>query len=145
MSPRFHQLAATQSNGHADDEVTRLLSVLAKLDVGDQLNILENLIAKQVSRVLRIPLDKLDIHQPLLDMGMDSLTGFELLTVIRTVLGVEISPMELMRGVSVNQLVRNFHGKLNFPEDMNDEDGQPNSQEEVEALLESLMPANNQM
>ena len=24
MSPRFHQLAATQSNGHADDEVTRL-------------------------------------------------------------------------------------------------------------------------
>ena len=78
-------------------------------------------------------------------MGMDSLTGFELLTVIRTVLGVEISPMELMRGVSVNQLVRNFHGKLNFPEDMNDEDGQPNSQEEVEALLESLMPANNQM
>jgi acyl carrier protein len=145
MSPRFHQLAATQSNGHVDDEVTRLLSVLAKLDVGDQLNILENLIAKQVSRVLRIPLDKLDIHQPLLDMGMDSLTGFELLTVIRTVLGVEISPMELMRGVSVNQLVRNFHGKLNFPEDMNDEDGQPNSREEIEALLESLMPANNQM
>jgi len=145
MSPRFHQLAAAQSNGHVDDEVTRLLSVLAKLDVVDQLNILENLIAKQVSRVLRIPLDKLDIHQPLLDMGMDSLTGFELLTVIRTVLGVEISPMELMRGVSVNQLVRNFHGKLNFPDDMNDEDGQPNSQEEVEALLESLMPADNVM
>jgi hypothetical protein len=42
-------------------------------------------------------------------------------------------------------LVRNFHGKLNFPEDMNTEDGQPNSQEEVEALLESLMPADNVM
>ena len=145
MSPRFQQLTSAQSDDYVDDEVTRLLSVLAKLDVVNQLNILENLIAKQVSRVLRIPLDKLDTHQSLLDMGMDSLTGFELLTVIRTVLGVEISPMELMRGVSVNQLVRNFHGKLNFPEDMNTEDGQPNSQEEVEALLESLMPADNVM
>ncbi|MEE2708080.1 MAG: beta-ketoacyl reductase, partial [Gemmatimonadota bacterium] len=141
-SPKFHQLVVSKNNGHVDDDVTRLLSVLAQLDEAGQLNVLENLIAKQVARVLRIPLAKLDIHQSLLDMGMDSLTGFELLTVIRTVLGVEVSPMELMRGVSIVQMVRNLHAKLNFPEAKTDKAAQQDSPEDVESLLESMMPAN---
>lgn len=142
ISPRFHDLAASQAIGQLDDEVTHLLSVLGQLDETNRLIVMEKMVAKQVARVLRIPHAKLDIQQPLLDMGMDSLTGFELLTVIKSVFGVEISPMELMRGISVMQLVRNLYGKLNFPESNSIENSSEENLEAVEAVLDSMMPAN---
>ena len=61
---------------------------------------------------------------------------------IQTVLGVEISPMELMRGVSVIQLARSLHDKLALQEVALPEDIEPESPDEVEALLESMIPAN---
>ena len=73
---------------------------------------------------------------------MDSLTGFELLTVIRTVLGVEISAMELIQGVSVVRLSRSLNNKLGFGETTPSEDATPITLDEVEAILESMMPAN---
>ncbi|MBT5874144.1 MAG: SDR family NAD(P)-dependent oxidoreductase, partial [Candidatus Latescibacteria bacterium] len=140
-SPRFRHLISAAHSGFADDRVTQLLATLSRLEEPDRMLILQNLVAKQVARVLRLPVAKVDLHQSLMDMGMDSLTGFELLTVIRTVLGVEISPMELMRGVSVIQLSRSLHDKLVLVEPENDSDGDPQTPDDVEALLTSMMPA----
>ena len=140
-SPRFHHLVSAVNNGHEDDRVSRLLRMLSRMDEGARMLVLQNLVAGQVARALRLPLDKLDVHQPLMDMGMDSLTGFELLTVIQSVLGVEISPMELMRGVSVVQLSRSLHDKLAPQEAVPPED-ETDSADELDALLESMIPAN---
>jgi NAD(P)-dependent dehydrogenase (short-subunit alcohol dehydrogenase family)/acyl carrier protein len=142
QSPRFRDLIATSDHEDADNRMSHILSVLGRLDETARIQTLQNLVARQVAGVLRLPLSRLDIHQPLLDMGMDSLTGFELLTIIRTALGVEISPMELMRGVSVAQLARSLHGKLTFPEVASGNGAAPCDPEEAEALLETMMPAN---
>jgi acyl carrier protein len=73
------------------------------------------LLAEEVAGVLRMPLARLDAHQPLSRMGVDSLITVELQVAIQNRFRVEVSALELMKGVSVAQLAQQILAKMNIP------------------------------
>ena len=67
-----------------------LLARLAAAEPGARARLLEEVLRAQVSQVLRIPEDKLDVDAPLTSLGMDSLMGLELRNRIEATLGITV-------------------------------------------------------
>ena len=73
------------------------------------------LLAEEIARVLRMPPARLDVHQPLSRLGVDSLITVELQVAIQSRFRTEISTLELMKGVGVAQLAQHILAKMNIP------------------------------
>jgi acyl transferase domain-containing protein/acyl-CoA synthetase (AMP-forming)/AMP-acid ligase II/acyl carrier protein len=78
----------------------------------DRPGLLEGYLRKQVSRVLRIPADKLDIEQPLNNLGIDSLMAVELRNHIEASLGIILPVAQLLQDPTISKLVTVLHDQL---------------------------------
>lgn len=76
------------------------------------------LLAEEIAKALRLPAAKLDLHEPLSRIGVDSLTAVELQMAIQSLFQIELSALELMRGVSIAQLARQILEKLKLPDEV---------------------------
>jgi len=102
-SPRFAQLV--KSSGESADTIDReLIEQLSALDIDQQHEMMALIISEQISSTLRIPVDNIDTHVSLVDLGMDSLLAVELQTGIRQRFGIELSTLELMKEDNVENL-----------------------------------------
>ncbi|MFP6613718.1 MAG: beta-ketoacyl synthase N-terminal-like domain-containing protein [Pirellulales bacterium] len=128
--------------------------------------VLEDYLLKQVSRVLRIPADEIDVEQPLNNLGIDSLMAVELRNHIEASLGVILPVAQLLQDPNISKLVTVLHTQLTTEaaplaiepsvcEAAGDNDGQDRisqaeaevalanvenlSEEEVDALLGKMM------
>ncbi len=78
-SPRLSRLMAAQrAEGGRPAGDRQLLARLAAAEPGARAAIAQEVIRAEVSQVLRIREDKLDVEAPLTTLGMDSLMGLEL-------------------------------------------------------------------
>ncbi|XVQ85310.1 SDR family NAD(P)-dependent oxidoreductase [Microbispora siamensis] len=75
-----------------------LLSLLAEMSYEQQYAYITEQITRLLSTVLLIPADQIAEDRRLDEYGLDSLMATELLTSIRGQFGIDIPPMELMRG-----------------------------------------------
>jgi acyl carrier protein len=80
----------------------------------DRQQLLEDYFREQIARVLEVPESELNVHQRLIDLGLDSLMAMELEYLIKTDLGVEISMVTFLQGPSIAQLVTDVLHSLNF-------------------------------
>jgi NADP-dependent 3-hydroxy acid dehydrogenase YdfG/acyl carrier protein len=136
-SPRFAHLTG-QLGGDADDSIA---GSLCGLPPQERLAMAEFMLAERVAQTLRIPAERIDVKQPLTDMGIDSLMAVELQIGINMTFGVELSALELTRGFSITQLATPLLERMGIssaplPDDSNgDLDVEGLSESELDAIL----------
>jgi myxalamid-type polyketide synthase MxaD len=89
----------------AGQNESRLRRRLLAAPADEQRRLLEYHLGEQLSLALRLPPSRLDVHQPITNLGFDSLMAVELRNRIQTDLGVVLPVVQLLQGPSVAQLV----------------------------------------
>ncbi|BBM86385.1 type I polyketide synthase [Candidatus Uabimicrobium amorphum] len=90
----------------------RLSSSMAHLSQEQHQEHIENIIKKILSKILQLPTAKIDIHQKLNQLGIDSLMTVELKTFIGEETGIELSNVELMGATTVAELSKLLMSKI---------------------------------
>ena len=62
----------------------------------------------QVARTLRVAPEKVDVERPIVDLGLDSLMGIELATIIEQDCAITLPSLATSREITVNRLVRDI-------------------------------------
>jgi phthiocerol/phenolphthiocerol synthesis type-I polyketide synthase C len=104
-SPKFKELArqageSTLDDDHSDD----IQKLIQELSHEELLNNFSMTLRNEVSEILRIAPEKIDINQSLYDLGMDSLMGVELMVALESRFGVRLSVMALSESPSIIKL-----------------------------------------
>jgi NADPH:quinone reductase-like Zn-dependent oxidoreductase/acyl carrier protein len=108
----------------------------------NRLEILEGRLREHVAGVLRLTAARIDVDQPLVTMGIDSLMAVELKNRVERELGVAIPLLQLIKGPSVRDLARSLLGSMTGEEGESPETGRKGSAsggEEGKSLLLSLL------
>ena len=112
QSSRFgHLISESGAAGSAADALRQDLLAAAP---EDRDAVMTALVADEIGKVLRIPAGKLEVHEPLSRVGIDSLTAVELQVALQSQFQIEVSSLELMKGISVAQLASTILTKLNI-------------------------------
>lgn len=99
---RFEDLVRSAGSGQSASGALR--AELAALAVEQRLEVFTYLLAEQVSAVLGVPSESLDVETPLAELGMDSLMGVELSARIDSTLDLEVPALEFTRGGGLSHL-----------------------------------------
>jgi acyl transferase domain-containing protein/acyl carrier protein len=142
-SPRLSRLLAaqrTQGAGTAGD--SELLSRLSASDPAARVALVQEAIRKEVSQVLHIAEDQLDVEAPLTTLGMDSLMGLELRNRIEAVLRVTLPVTQLWKYPTVTALSHHLAADkretASVPPRRVDVDPNPDSITEIEGMTSDL-------
>ena len=113
MSTPQYQLLV--NNGDGSDSVNG--DVDSQIDImsvaqDQRLAIIEDSLTSVIVKVFRIERNIIDKHKSLLDLGLDSLVSVEIRNWIQKNFDVEISLMELMKGISIAELVKKIDLEL---------------------------------
>ena len=115
------------------------VSVLANLQAanpGARRGLLDALLADQVLRVLALPSgQKVDPHETLLNLGMDSLMAMELRNRIQTTVGVRVVVSDLLEGASLTDLSRIVMSQIAFDDGQSQAAGAEGTMEWEEGQL----------
>jgi thioesterase domain-containing protein/acyl carrier protein len=95
-----------------EKRAVRVHGTLLSVEAEERRHLLESLIREQVGRATGIDPSKLDLHQPLQSLGMDSLMGIELKNRLEGDLGVVVPVVRLLEGPSIGDLVALVHEQL---------------------------------
>jgi aryl carrier-like protein len=122
VPPRFQDLyiAARDRSDQGRADGTPLRSRLLQAERSARKEMLQEVVADKVAKILGTTVAKMDVNQSITDMGLDSLVGMELRNWIESELQVSISIVGLTQGLSVVQLTELVLGKI-FPEPEADE------------------------
>ena len=85
---------------------------VAETPIAERPRLIEEFISEQLSRVLRIDVDELDIHQSLGNLGIDSLMAVELRNHVQASLGIVIPVAQLLQDPSIAQLAQGILDQL---------------------------------
>jgi len=101
QSPRFTYLTEATPGDDGEGDSGSLVSALLAVDPAEREQFLSTQIRDLLARVLGMPPAKLDVEQPLLNLGIDSLMAVEIGNQIQAMVGVEVPMMKLMEGLSI--------------------------------------------
>lgn len=97
---------------HATDAPTLTRDMVAATAEEQRPGLIEEFISEQLSRVLRIDVEELDIHQSLGNLGIDSLMAVELRNHVQASLGIVIPVAQLLQDPSISQLAQGILDQL---------------------------------
>ena len=100
---------AGENNNH-EPQLTREMLLTMENDQRSQA--LSLYVEQQIAQVLGHPSLKLESHQPLHRLGIDSLTAVELKNRINADLGTSISPVVFLQGVPFGQLTNQIEAMM---------------------------------
>jgi acyl carrier protein len=120
-SPRFSMLRH-QLNGASSSEVnsTDLRRELDRMQPSELLLTLKKLLKDEIGSILRVAPDHLDENRPLMEVGMDSLMGVELMSALENSLGVSIPIVALSEGPTISRLAERLAHALRPPENIDE-------------------------
>jgi len=101
---RFQQLSQSLSSSHTSDHSPDLRRELELLEPPELIETLKGILREEISTILRVPAAKLDENKSLLEIGMDSLMGVELMTSLENSLGITIPMMALSEAPTIAKL-----------------------------------------
>jgi acyl carrier protein len=107
-SPLLSQLAREEADiplqaDHLGEKKDLTCDALLAAEPGERHQLLQSYLSEQVARVLGLSASKLDVQQPLSNLGLDSLMAVELKNRIAVDLGVNVPMVKFLEGPSVNQ------------------------------------------
>ncbi|MGH2340736.1 SDR family NAD(P)-dependent oxidoreductase [Segnochrobactraceae bacterium EtOH-i3] len=103
-TPLAEELPDADADEDAGESGIDLKERLAGLSRTDSVEIITQLLAGEISRILRLPAEEIDRHKPLAAIGMDSLLALELRIAAEQRLGVEIPLMSLANGATLTDI-----------------------------------------
>jgi len=112
QSSRFSSLLEGRGKTGQNARATVLLEALDGLESADQLAYLTNLVITGLSKVLKIPSEKIGPDNTLDNLGIDSLMLIELSLTILSEFGLNIPAAELPKYPTVTSLAGNIHERL---------------------------------
>ena len=116
-NPRFQMLQHLRGSGSGSaDSATDLRRELERMEPAELLETLKGLLKEEIGTILRVAPDKLDENRSLLEVGMDSLMGVELMTSLETNLGLSIPIMALSEGPTISRLAERLAHVIRPPE-----------------------------
>ena len=86
------------------DPHQQLLHKLAVLAPQERQDYMQGLLAEELARVLQLSVAQIDYQHNIMHLGIDSLMAVELQTTLQGKFALQISAMELIRGLSIAQL-----------------------------------------
>lgn len=95
-----------------DDDGEDFFSKISGLDDQETQSLISELLAKEISHILRLPIEKIDQNCSVYDLGMDSLMGMELLMAIEDKFNTKLPLMTLSEGGSIKKIAARIHDKL---------------------------------
>jgi myxalamid-type polyketide synthase MxaB len=98
--PLYEDLVEASAEGQARPDREAILSVPPQ----QRQSRLEDYLRAQISKVLQLPAEQFDVHEPLKALGLDSLMAIELKNLVETNLGVDIPAVKLLEGPSIAEL-----------------------------------------
>ena len=81
-----------------------------------------DIVTREISQILRMSADKIDVSSPVFDLGMDSLMGMELLMAIEERFKAKLPIMTLTEGGSINKIAEKIYAKMNDGTSQSDDD-----------------------
>lgn len=102
--------AAIDTSGEAEGD-GQLSALIEGLDHGAAVKTVTELLAAEISRILRLPADEIDPARPLTEIGMDSLMALELRMAAERRLGVDIPLLSLANGAALGDIARRIVDK----------------------------------
>ncbi|MEE9397814.1 MAG: SDR family NAD(P)-dependent oxidoreductase [Methylococcales bacterium] len=111
-SPRFSHLVSEHADLEPAVSTNKYIQQILAATADAKPKVVTDLIAEEVARILRLPIDKVEIDQSLANMGVDSLLAMELQTAIKQNFGVNISTLELMKGNTLAQIGTQIQEKI---------------------------------
>lgn len=111
-----YMLASTtkpqSQNGIVKQAEHELLQQLSTGSDATRAELLETYLAEKVAGVLRLPIARIDVEQPLTALGLDSLMAIELKNRIELELAVHIPIVAFLQGPSIRQFVAQLRDQL---------------------------------
>jgi acyl transferase domain-containing protein/acyl carrier protein/ubiquinone/menaquinone biosynthesis C-methylase UbiE len=101
VSPRFAHLTEAALTDDGGGGAASLVDALLAVDPAERQQFLSMQIRDQLARVLGMSPAKLDVEQPLLNLGLDSLMAVEIGNQIQAMADVEVPAMKFMEGLSI--------------------------------------------
>lgn len=89
-----------------------LLQKLAAADQEERQQLMEFYLSEKVANVLRLPLSRIDVQQPLTMLGLDSLMAIELKNKIELELSIHIPIITFLQGPSIQQFAAQLLAQL---------------------------------
>lgn len=102
---------STDADGLESAESGELLSLIEGMDHAAAVRKVGELLAADLSRILRLPADEIRPDRPLTELGMDSLMAVEMRIASEQRLGVEIPILSLANGATISEIARRIVDK----------------------------------
>jgi NAD(P)-dependent dehydrogenase (short-subunit alcohol dehydrogenase family)/acyl carrier protein len=102
--PRFSTLLSIESQGQGLDDHATIRTRILEAKPEKRSQTLELHLRDLLCKVLGMSPDKLSVQQPLADLGLDSLMAVEIVSQVRSSLGVEVPQMKFLEGINVEKL-----------------------------------------
>ncbi|MDQ7071356.1 MAG: beta-ketoacyl reductase, partial [Rhodobacterales bacterium] len=110
QAPKYQDLMNGPATG--DDRASHLAALLQDMDEVAQIEHVTGILAENIASVLRMQVERLDLAQPLADMGIDSLMMVDVQLAVEEGIGLEVTVMELSRGSSITRLAHALLARL---------------------------------
>ncbi|HLO89367.1 MAG TPA: SDR family NAD(P)-dependent oxidoreductase [Nostocaceae cyanobacterium] len=104
LAQLIQEQAEIQQQEEEQGKVSLTKNALLAAEPQERRQLLESYLHEQVARILRMPISKLDVQQPLTNLGLDSLMAIELKNQVENNLEVLIPVTKLLEGPSITQL-----------------------------------------
>lgn len=95
---------ASDKDSPASSEAGRMRAELLAVEPKERPQVAERFLREQMARVLRSSPDKIDVHQPLTSLGIDSLMAVELKNRVEAEMEITLPVTALLQGPTLSQL-----------------------------------------
>jgi acyl transferase domain-containing protein/NADPH:quinone reductase-like Zn-dependent oxidoreductase/short-subunit dehydrogenase/acyl carrier protein len=103
----WRRLGKETNSGNAD-----IRSLIEGKSVAEVKALLTQSLLSEISKILRLPIEKLATNKPITELGMDSLMGMELVSIIEDRFTVKLPVMALTDGASVEKVAEKLAQQL---------------------------------
>jgi len=110
--PQYSSLLSADQETLERSPLDAMRSDLEQLNPRQRLDWLAGRLAELVVTALHLPSEKVDVHQPFSELGIDSLLAAELQANVGTNLGIQISALQLIKGGTIIGLARQLLEKM---------------------------------
>lgn len=112
LPPMFSELGTAETSPDDPDVEMSILDSLAGCPAADRLDTVARLVRQTVAAVFDLAVTEIGPDDALDDLGLDSMMAMDFRARIQAMFAVDLPVLELLRGVSVNELAGRILGRL---------------------------------